>query len=146
MNSQIGSQNGSQLPPPNPITQRNHRRQVWWQVLFPILLFGAIIAAVAVLAAWGTNSNAQVAQWGNISAVFLILPVLALLLVGSVILGLIIYGMTRLLKVLPSYLRLVQLFIERVGEFFRKIADTTAKPVIATNSAWAGVRKIFSRD
>jgi len=139
----MNSQFSTQIPSPNPITQAEHHRQVRWQILLPLILGGVIVIVLAVLATMGANP--QVAQWGNISAVFLILPLLLVLLVTLVILSLLVYLMARLLKILPSYTRLAQMYIDQFGSVIKRVSDRIASPVITGGSVSAGIGKIFSR-
>ena len=135
----------TQQVPPYPLAQRNHRRQVWWQIIFPILLAGVVFITLSVLAAWGTNSREQVAQWGNISTVVVVFPALGLLFVTLMVFAVLIFGIGKLLKVLPGFLHLAQSKIDQVGLALQRFSDKAASPVIATSSSWAGLKRLFQR-
>jgi len=139
----MNNQNHKQLPPPNPVTYGLHRRQVWWQILLPVIVGGLLVIAVAVLAAMGTNP--QVAHWGNISAIMLIAPLLMLLLITLVFFAAANVGLIRVLQVLPRYSHLVKLTLDHYASLIQDWANRTTKPVIGVRSSWAGVRTILGR-
>ena len=140
MNNQIGSQKLS----PNPVTYPKHRRQAFWQILFPIILGALILISLGVLAALG--SNQQVARWGNISAIFLIIPFLVILLVIFAIFGALVYGVGRALQVLPRYTHLAQIYVDHYGKLIQKFANQLARPVISVSSGIAGVQAPFKKN
>jgi ethanolamine transporter EutH len=136
--------NDIQVPPVvNPITQAAHRRQVWTQILIPIIGVAVLLLGAAILATRG--SNPQVAQLGNVSAVIVIMPFLIILLVSFVIFLGLIYAFARLIKVLPPYANLAQIFIENLHQRIKRVADLAAQPMITSEGFWAGVKKIFGK-
>ncbi len=55
----------------------DHRRQMVLQVWLPLIASIVIVLALAILAIVGTvQGSPQIKQWGNISAIYLIIPVL----------------------------------------------------------------------
>ncbi|HVN53823.1 MAG TPA: hypothetical protein VMT46_05785 [Anaerolineaceae bacterium] len=139
MNNRIGNQNVS----PNPVTYQEHRRQAFQQILLPILLCAIILTALGVLAALG--SNQQVARWGNISAIFLILPLFVILLIMLAIFGALAFGVTRLLQILPGYSHLAQIYVDHYGKKIQEFSDRLARPVIDVRSWIAGVQTVVKR-
>jgi ABC-type dipeptide/oligopeptide/nickel transport system permease component len=143
MNNQNHGQSARQLPPPNPETYGRHRRQVWWQILFPVILGYLLVIVVGILAALGTNS--QIAQLGNISAMMVITPVLVLLILTLIILLASNIGLVKLLRVLPMYSHLVLLTIRHYAKMVQDWANNTTKPVIGVKSSWAGIKAALNR-
>jgi len=139
----MNNQNHKELPPPNPETYGQHRRQVWWQILLPVIIGALLVILVAVLAAMGTNL--QVAHWGNISAIIMIAPLLVLLLITLVILLAANIGLVRVLQVLPRFSHLVLLTLTRYARILQDWANRTTKPVIGVRSSWAGIKTILRR-
>ncbi len=139
----MNNQNHRPLPEPNPITRDRHQRQVLWQVFAPIVLAALIIIALAVLV--GFAATPQVQRYSDISLIFMILPTaLTTFLVLIVFIGL-IYLTAKIIKVLPPYARLAQITMERITGVLKNLANSSTKPLMGLESAWAGLKAIFQR-
>ena len=136
----MNNQNSKYIPGPNPVTQRQHTRQVWIQILLPLLVGVVAVIVLAVFAALAADP--QVTRWGNISAVFLIIPLLLILLVKAIILFLLVFLLTRLLRVLPGYAHLAQMFVAHYSRRIMRLSDKPAQPVIRVNAFMAGLRAL----
>jgi hypothetical protein len=128
---------------PSPIetpTVRAHKRQLAWQILVPFFVVTAIILVVAILVATGTTDNRA---WADISTIWLIAPVLGFALFFAVVLGFLIYGITKLLQIIPRYTGKAQDFFVLLSSWARKIADGATKPFIWFHQAGAILKSIF---
>lgn len=139
----MNNRNGNQNLSPNPVTYPEHRRQAFRQILLPILLSAIILIALGVLAALG--SNQQVARWGNISAIFLIIPLLFILLIILAIFSALAFGVARLLRILPGYTHLAKIYVDHFGKMIQDFSDRLARPVIDASSWLAGVQAAVKR-
>jgi hypothetical protein len=139
----MNNQDHPRLPEPNPYTRDRHQRQVLWQVFVPMGLGILLILALAVLVAGAQTP--QVQHISDISIIFLILPTAVIALVILLIFAGLIFLTAKLIGVLPSYARLAQITLERVTTFLKNAADSTTKPVVGAESAWAGVMTLFRR-
>ncbi|MDD5369922.1 MAG: hypothetical protein PHQ40_12615 [Anaerolineaceae bacterium] len=122
---------------------KRHRWQVWWQVLFPIVLGALIFIAVAILAA--TAPDSTIVRSSDISLIFLILPTTVVGLVLFVLCAGMIFLLARLLRVMPHYTRLAQDTLDRATAALKRLSDKAASPVINLESILAGVRTLFKR-
>jgi hypothetical protein len=132
----------TQRPVDSPTVQA-HKRQFAWQILVPVLVVTAVILATAVLVSTGAVSTTR--TWADVSIIWLIIPMLSLALFCVIELGFLIYGVARLLKIMPGYTGLVQDFFVLVSARARMIADGTAKPFVLFQQAGAVLRSIFKR-
>jgi hypothetical protein len=139
----MNNPNRPSLPERNPYTRDRHQRQVLWQVYVPIGVAVLIVVLLAVLVT--ATSSPQVQRLSDISTIFLILPTAAVTLLVLVILAALVYLTARILIVLPSYARLVQITLERFTTFLNNLADSSTKPVVGVGSAWAGLTALFRR-
>jgi uncharacterized membrane protein YjgN (DUF898 family) len=129
---------------PRPIdtpTVRAHKRQLAWQILVPFLVVTALVIAVAVLVATGAASTNR--NWADVSTIWLIAPMLMVALLFVIVLGLLIYGIARLMQVTPRYTGKAQDFFAVLSGRTRIIADGTAKPFIWFQQAGAILKSIF---
>ena len=131
------------LPKPNPLSRAAHRRQVFWQIIFPLILGALLILALAVGA--GLVSSQTASQAANISTMWLILPVFSFIFIITLVLAAVTYGLIRLIGILPPYAALVQNFFVAVSQKVRKVSDQAVEPVIKAASAQARLNALFGK-
>lgn len=139
----MDNQISRRLPEPNLATRGRHQRQVFWQVLFPVILFTLIMVFLAVLVS--LSGMGQVQRFSDISIIFLVLPSFITGILILVIFAGIIFLLARILGILPPYFRVAQNFLERITAVFKKAADTSATPVILIESIFAGMKAVFQK-
>jgi hypothetical protein len=135
--------NQSSVPERNPLTRAVHRREVFWQIIFPSIIGAVLILALAVGA--GLVSSNTASQAANISAIWLILPAFSFTFIITLVLATVTYGLIRLIGILPPYAALVQNFFAAVNQKVRKVSDQAAEPVIKAASARARLNALFGR-
>jgi hypothetical protein len=123
---------------PSPLTERNpethkvHRREVFWQILFPLIIGAIVCLALAILV--GLGSNPTVYRWGDISIIWLVLlTILPSILVLAVLVAL-VYGLVRLLHVLPGFAYRVQKLLWVFQARVQRITDGAVEPVMKIHS------------
>jgi hypothetical protein len=135
----------ARLPSPaeHPSVQQ-HRRQLWMQILLPLLVAVAIILAVATLTGIATfRENSDVGRWAAISTIWIIIPVMgAGLLVLVIFIGL-IYGMARLLALIPAYTGYAQKIVWRIEGYIRRGTQQAVQPILALEGILATFKRLF---
>ena len=122
-----------------PTATERHRRQFFWQILFPILLAAVIFLGLGVLVSLPAGSGAvTVGQWAAISTIWLVMPWIVITILFVAFTAGLIYLMARLLRLLPVYTRLVNLYIQIIGVRLQTISDRLAAPFISFHGWWAG--------
>ncbi|MFO8035699.1 MAG: hypothetical protein R6U57_03625 [Anaerolineales bacterium] len=121
------------------------RKGAFWQITAPLVLGGVAILSFGVWAAIEAAGGADVSRYAEISAVFLVIPALFLSVLPLALLILLIYGLTRLMHILPEGTRRVRLFLERVQKMVTDISTKMVEPILWIKSAGAGLRSIFKR-
>lgn len=125
---------------------RQHRRQMLLQVWLPLVGTLILVLALVTLAIIGTaQGSSQVNRWGNISAIFVILPVLVGGLLLLVLTGGLAYGVNRLLKKVPDWMHAAQAFMQQIAQVVHKAADAAAEPVIKANTTQSRVSAFWDR-
>jgi len=120
-----------------------HRRQMLWQVWVPLGISIFIMLGLGVLAIIGAfQQSPQVARWGNLSAVWIIIPVLFSILLLLAVVGACIYGMSKLLHKVPDWMLRLQLLFIQVQLLIRRVADTSTKPVMGVHGFGARVTSL----
>lgn len=132
----------STIPVRNPVTHAAHRREVLWQITIPLILGVLILLALAVLtvivAIQGNSSAVMV--WGDISAMWLILPTVFFILILTALFAGLLYLVIRLVNVVPGYARRIQDIFAKVETKVRSISNKAASPVIKVSEAAAAVQ------
>ncbi len=135
--------NYSKLPKRNPVTHAVHKREVFWQIIFPLIIGGLIILALAVGS--GLSSYNFDSQAANISMMWLLLPALFFTLIFTILIAGLAYGLIRLIGILPPYAALVQNFFIMVNVKARQYSDMAVEPVLKTAGAWAMLRALLGK-
>jgi uncharacterized membrane protein len=123
-----------------------HKRQAFWQITFPLIVTVLLILAVAVLtgiSAFGEESGAG--TWAAISTIWLVIPVMFIAFIFLVMLAAMIYGMMRLLKIIPPYTGKAQYYINRAADKIKTAADAATTPVIAGGGLIASLKALFGK-
>jgi hypothetical protein len=134
----------------NPATQAIHQRQVFWQIIFPLVILGVIVLALTVVVSLSAAGHQS--RWADISAIWCLCPGLLVLLSCVGLLGGMAYGLYRLQLVLPGKLFSLQKFSLKVRDGVQKASDAAVEPVLKVRSSragqqalWKNVRGLFRR-
>ncbi|HEY3345913.1 MAG TPA: hypothetical protein VGJ97_13345 [Anaerolineaceae bacterium] len=141
----MDNQNSRRLPEPNPVTRDIHQRQVLWQVFVPVILSAIVLIGLGVLVTV-SGSPEQVTRFSDISIIFLILPTLLTAFIFLALFAAIIFLLARLLKIIPPYSRLAQIYLNRLTGMLQKAADMAADPILSVESKYAGIKSIFQKE
>lgn len=123
--------------------QASHRKQMAWQVYLPLGIAIAILAAGTIgIASGGAD---QTGKWAGVSIIFLILPTLAVGLLGLIVIGLAIYGLIRFQKGIPSISGKVFDIFGSTRSIVAHSCNQVVHPMIALKSWMAGVQALFHK-
>jgi len=144
----MDKQNASIRPTsPQSASYQRHRRQKFWQILAPVIFSGLLVLAVVVLmilSITGVKTGIAVSQWADTSLIWMLLPVIFLAIIMSLILFVMIYGLARLLRILPSYTGLIQGYVRRYATVIGQGSQKVLTPIIKMKSYRAGMSAVFS--
>jgi uncharacterized membrane protein len=120
----------------NPITYQAHRRQAFWQIYFPLIVFTMLVMATIVLVL--VANNAQVSNLADISLIFIISITMVAFLVVTVGLIISIVYSRRLLKATPYFFFNAQRFIYLVEIRVKRVSNAAVEPILRVNGFFAG--------
>ena len=124
-------------------SMQRHRRQRFWQIIFPVILIILLFLVAAVFTIRsGQNANRL---WADISIIWLVAPWLMLSAVLVVILFALIYGLTRFTKVVPGFTRRIQNWFFRVEQETSKLADSVVKPILWTEQGYFSFKYLVKK-
>ncbi|MFZ3078979.1 MAG: hypothetical protein WA109_04775 [Bellilinea sp.] len=123
-----------------------YRRQVFWQILLPVILAGAGVIALIVLAAIASTRGSTVTgTWANIATVWLIIPLIFTGLFFTIFTAGMIFLFSRLLRNVPTYTRLAQLYLQIFSVKVDTILHRAVQPQINMLSRWAAWRSFWKK-
>jgi uncharacterized protein involved in cysteine biosynthesis len=121
---------------------RLHRKQLWMQILLPILIAVLVFAAVIIVTSLAAfHANGDVDRWAAISTIWLVLPVIFVGLVLLILLIAMIYLMARVTTLIPPYSYQAQRIVYRFEAGIKRSAEMVRKPVLALQELAALVKK-----
>jgi hypothetical protein len=129
--------------PINRSTIQVHKMQYIWQILVPFFIMAAIIIAGAIMVVSGGEQGTGV--WSDISVIWLITPALFFALAILAVLTTAIYGMVKILQILPYYTGKTQGYFAIFSAGTKKIANGVSKPVIWIRQAGAVIKSFVKR-
>lgn len=135
----------ARLPSPSDHpSYHKHRRQLWTQILVPLLLtFVALAALGAVSWAAATNGDEELSRWAAISTVWVVIPFMIAGLIFFILFAGLIYLMMRFIKIIPPYTGKAQKFMWRVEGTVKRGADAVVRPILGVEGFAATVKKLF---
>ena len=133
--------NSSRLPERNPETHAQHKKEVFWQITFPMLI-GVVIMILMLVFVYLTITvgSSDLSRWADVSLIWLILPSLFLALIFMAFIAAFIYLISMVIHLTPRYSRLVHLYLELARSRVVQISDQITNPIVKTRSIWAVVR------
>ncbi len=119
---------------------------MFWQVWVPLVLSIVIALSCGILAIFGAaQGNPKFDNWGAVATIIVIIPQMVFSLISLAIFGGLAYLVYYLLKYMPGWMLKAQLFMLQVALTVRRVADTVAKPVIATGTFTTRVTTLWDR-
>ena len=129
-------------PDRNPITHKIHRKEVFWQITFPLILGILLIASLAAWTIMAAINGCCVRKAADFSLVFLILPAMVLSLFPLTIFTGLAYAVIWLNKNTPPYMRQTQDVMIQVRDGVRKGSDKLVEPILRFKSTIASLEAL----
>ena len=120
----------------NPVTYQAHRRQAFWQIYFPLIIFAVLVITAIVLSILATNE--QVSKLADISLVFIISISIVVFLIVTVACVVAVVYTRRLLLATPYFFFEAQRFIYLVEIRVKQFSGIMVEPILRVNSFFAG--------
>lgn len=136
----------AKLPQPVHESYLKHRKQVMWQIIFPVVFSSLLCLSLIVVINIATFRNGgDVARWAAISTIWIVIPIMIGMLLLLALLGGMIYLLVRLLNVAPTYTGLAQDYVYKAEGYIKRGLDAVVNRVIAVQGVFASVRRFFQK-
>ncbi|MEI8133293.1 MAG: hypothetical protein WCG34_12745 [Leptolinea sp.] len=117
---------------------------MFWQIWLPIGIGAVAFLALGVMAGFSLQTGTDsAARWGQIAVMWMILPVFAAGLISLILLLGLIFGVSKLIQILPKYSIIVQMFFQRITRVIRTSTNKSVQPVIIFRSNKAAVLRFL---
>jgi hypothetical protein len=129
------------LPPEkqrNPITQEAHRRQTFWQIYFPLILFGVLVICAIVLAILLDDAGAS--KWADVSLIYILSLIMVVMLLTMIMLVVTVIYTSKLLKSTPYFFFVIQRYVYILELRVKQASSRAVEPFLRLNSMIAGAR------
>jgi hypothetical protein len=128
----------------NPVTQRRHRHEVFWQITIP-LLAGVLVLVGIILLAAGTDDLLFLGQEANVASIWLMAWTILILIIFFPLLILITYLVIRLIGVMPHFFKRGQDIGCQIQAFVSRTNDRLVQPILGINEKTAAVRALKNK-
>ncbi len=124
-----------------------HKKQRFWQILFPVglgVLLILVLVVLVILTSVHGDAQGEVSILADASMIWLILPVLIFAVVMTVTLLGLIFLLAKVLHILPSYTSQAQYYVELFSSKVKYLAGKLTEPIIKVRSIGATINAIFT--
>jgi predicted PurR-regulated permease PerM len=120
-----------------------HQKEVFWQITLPLVLGIILFLGASILVSVGASID--VSRLADVTLVWLIVPWLVVAFLVIVVLSALVYGVVKLIQVLPFAFYRLNSFLRRVHEIVKKAGDKAVEPVMKTASLRGRLQALRSR-
>ena len=124
-----------------------HKKQRFWQILFPIglgILFVIGLAVLVALTVVNGGSSGEVSVWADTSMIWLSLPVLVFAVLMALILFALVYLLAKLLRIVPTYSSKAQYYADQVSSKVKLWSGKLIAPILKIKNISARISTVFS--
>lgn len=124
--------------------QKQHRKDVFWQIWLPVGIGAVAFLALGIMAALSLQTGSDsAARWGHIAVMWMILPVfVAGFALLALLLGL-IFGVSKLTQVIPDYFGILLHYVQQFSRAIRIYANKGVNPIMVFRSAYAALHGLI---
>jgi len=107
-----------------------------------LVAVAGIVALATLTGIAAFRPQNEIARWAAVSTIWIILPIMVAALLLVVVLIALIYGMARLLAVIPGYTGQAQTIAWRIEGTVKRFTDGAAKPIFALEGITATIKRL----
>ena len=130
---------GTQERERNSRTETAHKREVFWQITFPLIVGVILALTLAVIAVISATSGGSVKQAADAALICLIVPLMFFTLIFGIISGGIAFGLVKANQELPFVFKQAQDALERVRYQVQVGSDKAVEPFLKIRSFFASL-------
>jgi len=129
-------------PEPNAEVHAQHRHETQRQVYLPLIIaILVVLAGVVAIIIYGIRAESTLRRWADVSLIWVLVPVMFIGLIFMIIVFGVLFGVTRVLGIIPGYGSQVQGYFRQAEAKVSQVTDALVEPLLRVRSSWAVVRK-----
>lgn len=136
---------GTQERERNSRTEAAHKREVFWQITFPLIVGVVLALILAVLVLISATSGGSIKQAADAALICLIVPLMIFTLIFMIIFGATAFGLVKANQELPFFAKQAQDVLERVRYQVQLGSDKAVEPFLKIRSFFASVEALRKR-
>ena len=133
-----GSLNGFDDLFPEDVSRPAEKRGDWGWIYLPFLI--AVLALVGIGFLIVRAGFGSMSAWADAALSLMLLPVIILGLIPLTLIGLMIYGLIKLIALLPEWFLSIRRIFGQAENAAQRAGDIALRPLIVMKSSWAGLR------
>ena len=103
-----------------------------------------VLALASLTIIGASHGSVIVTKWSHLSLIIMVIPALFIGLIMLTIIGAAIYGIAKVLKILPVYTGLVQAYAQLISITIKVRSDQFLRPVFAISGWLAALNRFWS--
>ena len=123
----------------NTRTEAAHKREVFWQITFPLIVGVVIALILAVLVLISATSGGSIKQAADAALICLIVPLMFFTLIGMIIFGATAFGLVKANQELPFLAKRMHGGFEVVRYQIQVGSDKVVEPILKIRSFFASL-------
>jgi hypothetical protein len=132
-------------PPRKPLAStRRHRRESFWQIVFPVIFVSAVVIGL-ITALFVVGGAARTSIVADYALILTMLPWLVVGLLIFVVFAALIYGIARLTKAIPPYTNEAQYIMQQVAFYVSMAMDRVTGFFIGVAAAINGIANFVQK-
>lgn len=127
---------------PEDVSRPAEKRNNWVWIYLPLLIGILVFVGIGFLvvrAGFGSASS-----WADTSLIFMLLPAIILGLVLVVLLGSMVYGIVKLIDIIPVWFTSIRRVFWQVENTVQRTGDIAVRPFTVMKSSWAALQESYS--
>ncbi|MEA1978140.1 MAG: hypothetical protein U9N80_09605 [Chloroflexota bacterium] len=127
---------------PEDVSRPAEKRDYWVWIYIPLLIVILVFVGIGFLVVRAGFGSASV--WADTSLIFMLLPMILLGLVLAILFGFMIFGVVRLIIMIPEWFISIRRFFWQAENAVQRTGDIAVRPFTVMKSSWAALRESIS--
>ncbi|MBE9478709.1 MAG: hypothetical protein IMY80_01995 [Chloroflexi bacterium] len=126
---------------PEDVSRPAEKRDYWVWIYLPFLVGILVLVGIGILVV--RAGFGSVSAWADTSLIFMLLPMIILGLVLVVLFGAMIYGIVKLITMIPEWFTIIRRFFWQAENAVQQAGDIVVRPFTVMKSSWAALQESY---
>ncbi len=127
---------------PEDVSRPPENRDYWVWIYLPSLIGILVLVGIAFLIVRAGFGSVSV--WADTSLIFMLIPAIILGLVLAVLIGSMVYGIVKLIAIIPVWFTSIRIVFWQAENAVQKAGDIAVRPFTVMKSSWAALQESYS--